>query len=59
GVGFMESVFTPLNIDVGLFGKRWKICCRKSNLPFSLQNWMFSRAFQKHPVFGFRLREFL
>lgn len=31
----------------------------ESNLPFSLQNWTFSRVFQKHPVFGFRLREFL
>ena len=32
GVGFTESVFTPLNIGVGLFDKRWKICCRFAEL---------------------------
>ncbi len=24
-----------------------------------LQNWLFNRAFPKHPLFGFRLQEFL
>ncbi|MGE9932210.1 IS66 family insertion sequence element accessory protein TnpA [Anaerovoracaceae bacterium SGI.174] len=37
----------------GLTQREW---CRKSNLPFSLQNWMFKRTYQRSPVFVSMLR---